>query len=318
MIVNGHSDFGLKIYYEFLQGNPHELIKTYLPQLRSGNVKFVILQAGGDFSANGIDFGDTLTVLKTLSFVRRKILENPKEFRLITRGEDFETILQNDQIGILLSIEGARCIDSDLLILDVFYDLGLRSLALTHNFRNQFGDGCKESSNGGLSNSGRKLIDYLNNRSIILDLVHLSNQSFWDAIELLKRPPIVSHSNVRTIREHERNLSDDQILAIGEKKGVIGLNFYGLFVDNDPNKATLERLIDHLDKIVELIGIDYVGLGPDFYKYFMPDYQCVDNIDDESGLSKLSESLTNRGYSDSEIKKIYFSNFIRVFKKNII
>jgi len=317
MILNAHSDYGIKIYFEFLKGNTNELTEKYLPILRRGNVKFIIMQIGGDFIEQGLDFGDTLIVMKSISFNRQKIFDNFQDFRVITRSEDVDIVMKNEQIGILFSLEGARCIDSDFLILDILHDLGLRSIALTHNKRNQFAEGCLEKSNGGLSNLGENLIHYINKHHMILDLVHLSDRSFWDAIEIIKRPPIISHSNARSLCDHSRNLTNEQIIAIGEKDGVIGLNFYKEFVDKNTDNATLERLINHLELIVELTSIDNAGLGPDFYKYFWPTFQCVQNINDESELPKIVNALLNHGYSDTDINKILLENFLRVIRKNI-
>ncbi len=317
MIINGHSDHGIKTYHEFLQGNGDYLTKFYLPILQKGNVKGVILQIGGDFHEAGMDFGDPLTVLKCISYNQREIKKNQSYFHLITRQSDIDLLLNSEKIGILFSIEGLKCMDKDFLLLDLLYQSGLRNLALTHNSRNQFADGCFEKHDGGLSNLGIELIEHVNHLNMIIDLAHLSSRSFWEVMDLIKRPPIASHSNVKSICDHVRNLDEEQIMAIGEAKGVIGLNFYKQFVAKDIQNATMDKLIDHLERIVELTGIDHVGLGPDFYRYFWLDFECVGNIENESELPNFIHHLETRGFSKDQIDKICFKNFLRVIRKNL-
>jgi membrane dipeptidase len=175
----------------------------------------------------------------------------------------------------------------------------------------------------------------MNEIGMIIDLSHASERTFWDVVKFSENPIITSHSNAKSLCDVSRNLSDEQIKAIGDKKGVIGINFVGQFIDTNLNNITIDKLIDHVDYIVNLIGIDHVGLGPDFLDYVVEDkVEIFDtsskmtqdepvemvypiNLENISKLPNLFRALENRGYSKKDIEKIQGRNFVRVYEQII-
>ncbi|MHA2196930.1 MAG: dipeptidase [Promethearchaeota archaeon] len=332
VIVDAHSDYALHVYREHLKGKKSVLKEQHLPFLRSSGVKLELLTVGGDFELfPEFDSQDYKTILKIIDSVKNEISENPDLFYLIKNSKDFEKIRNSNRIGYILALEGSNSIGSNLSLLHNYYELGVRSIALTHNSRNLLADGCAEKPAKGLSSLGKKYIEELNDLNIIVDLSHISEPSFWDVLKILKKPPIATHSNAKALCNHPRNLTDDQIKVIAKRNGVIGVNFFSTFVDK--NKATIERLIDHIDYIVKLTGIDHVGIGPDFLNYYIKDLKSLDEqisdpfgdlddyenvfevIKDPSEFPKLFDMIRKRGYTESEFKKILGENFIRVFRE---
>jgi len=332
--IDAHSDYALYVYSEYMKGNKNILKERHLPLLRRGGVNIEILTVGGDFDFfPELNSRDPFNIIKIIELIHNEIEESLDLFTLIKKSRDFEEIKNNNKIGFLLGLEGAESIEQDLSLLNKYYKLGLRSIGITHNFKNKFAYGCGEVPAKGLTNLGKNLVEELNNLNILVDLSHISESSFWDVLELIEKPPIATHSNAKALCNHPRNLSDNQIEAMAEKKGVIGLNFFSLFIDGSANNATIDKLINHIDHMVNVAGINYIGLGPDFINYYVEDselvaqntpknFGVVDNSEknleilrDPSELPMFFNRLLKRGYSDREIRKIKGENFMRVFKK---
>ena len=226
----------------------------------------------------------------------------------------------------------------------VFYDLGIRIVQLTHNWRNMVADGCAEFSNVGLSEYGKRVVDELNRLKVIVDVSHVGDQSTKEAIE---RAEIVvaSHSNARSVCDNKRNKTDEDIKAIAEKDGVIGMNSMPSackYTKMDEGiRPDINDLLDHVDYVVKLVGADYVGIGfdlidiwpaeknagstnsaPQIYGTIYPMegttagiWPYAEGIDSVVQFLNLTRGLVSRGYSDQEIKKILGLNWMRVFKR---
>ena len=328
-VVDAHSDFALHVILQRLRGRKLGLGGEHLGKLRAGGVKVEVLTVGGDFFLDGVDLRDPRNVLRVFDFIHTELNQSPNDFGLVLRGSGLDDLRREGKIALLLALEGAAAIADDFSLIRNYYRLGLRSLILTHNERNPLADGCSETPGAGLSRLGKELIREATNLNMILDLVHLSEASFFDVLELTEKPPLVSHSNVRKLCDHPRNLTDRQIKAVAECEGVIGLNFIAFLVDKDIGKATLDRLLDHADYIVDKVGIEHVGLGPDFADYYMNvleswlvQHNCapelaryVEGVEDVSRLPKITERLCGRGYTDDQVRRILGENFVRVYKK---
>ena len=273
---------------------------------------------GCDFlNWQGIDWNNPQIIYGTIDSVQNFCESNPNSVKLITTKSDLLTLQATTNIGILLSLEGSASIDSQFTHLHNYFRLGLRSIALTHNYQNQFGLGCKEQGNAGLSDLGIQLVQEITRLPMILDLVHVNERTFFDALDIYNKPPIVSHSNTKTQCNHFRNLTDDQISAVADRGGVIGVNFMSELIDEDINKATADRLIDHIDHLVAIAGIDHVGLGPDYTDYFTPEFQekYPDGIKNIEEFPYMKQFLSHRGYASSECEKIMGDNFLRVLNQ---
>lgn len=333
-IMDAHSDYALHVYREHLRGNMNVLKEQHLPFLREGFVNIEVVTVGGDFDLfPEFNSQDYATIVNVIDSVKNEISENSDLFYLIKNSRDFEKIQNNNKIGYILALEGSGSIGNDFSLLNNYYVLGLRSIALTHNNRNLLADGCAEKPDKGLSNLGKKFVEELNSLNIVIDLSHLSETSFWDVIKRINKPPVATHSNAKTLCNHPRNLTDDQIKIIAERNGVVGINFFSTFIDDNKKHATVDKLIDHIDYIVNLVGIKHVGLGPDFLNYYIKDLKTFSNqatdpfgnpreiegnfevINDPTGFPKFFELIQKRGYSDKEMKKIQGENFVRLYKE---
>lgn len=316
--VNSHSDYAIQAYRERLLRNRDALKEDYLPLLKKGGVNLEVIQVACDFfTFQGLDLNDPRHVLASIDSIRMSIRDNPEDFLLITRSGHLDELESSDKIGFLLSIEGAASIDERLALLRTYFRLGLRAVALTHNPRNIFAEGCIENRTAGLSKAGKNLIGEINNLSLILDLSHINERCFFEALDIYHKPPIVSHSNARAVHDHFRNLTDEQIKAVAQKNGVIGLNFMSLFTYKDIKQASVEHIVDHLDHIVSIAGIDHVGFGPDYTDYLPPpDNQVyVNGSENITEFSSMRNVLSQRGYGEQDIDKIMGDNFVRVFRE---
>src|SRR5256714_3696259 len=166
-------------------------------------------------------------------------------------------------------MEGGEPLGEDLNLLRVFYELGLRMVGLTHARRNAAGSGgifaATGSSNDGLTAFGREIVQECERLGIIIDLAHINPRGFEEIVDLTKKPLIVSHTNARKFYDIERNISDEQIKTIGQRGGVIGIN--AILVSGNRDKSTIDHYIDHIEHVIDLIGIDGVAIGFDFCEY---------------------------------------------------
>jgi len=210
--------------------------------------------------------------------------------------------------GFVFSFEGADPLVDDVSLLEVFYRLGLRMIGLTWNGRNAFADGQKVGPNpSGLTELGRELVERMRELGVVLDLAHIAEPGFWDALSCSEGPVVVTHANARALHPHIRNLTDDQLKAIAERGGLVGVTFVPGFLSKEP--ADLDHVLAHLDYMVRLIGEDHVGLGSDFDGITTPPTR----LGHVGCLPNLTEGMLMRGYSAERIEKILGGNWARVF-----
>jgi membrane dipeptidase len=201
--------------------------------------------------------------MEMLDTFYNELAENKDKIMLALSTEEIRKAKKDGIISSMLSIEGGESIEGNLAVLRLFHRLGVRMSGLTHNNRNRIGDGIAEArTKGGLTEFGVQLVKELNRLGIVIDVSHLSDNGFWDVIETSKAPIIASHSNSRKLCGISRNLNNDQIKALSESGGVVGINFWPLSISK--HKSDIEKALDHIDHISELVGVDYVGLGSDF------------------------------------------------------
>jgi len=246
----------------------------------------------------------------------------------VMRVEDIRAAKKEGKIGVGFHFQNSRPVEYDLRLMDVFYRLGVRVIQITYNEKNAVGDGCTEITDCGLSKFGKEMILKMNTIGMVVDLSHVGYRTAMEAIDVSKDPVIFSHSNANSVCPSKRNLKDDQIKALAQNRGVIGINAFPAFVKK--NGPTLDDLIDHIDYIANLVGIDHIGIGFDFaqesseeYKAFgydpevypLPPWTYPRDIDDVSKTPNLTSGLLTRGYSESDIRKILGDNFIRVFSE---
>ena len=242
----------------------------------------------------------------------------------------YEDIITNQKEGKLSSLltieEGGVCL-GNIEFLRNFYRLGVRMITLTWNFKNEIAnpnvdftslngqrpDFTKPNTTDGLTEKGIEFVKEMNRLGIVIDCSHLSDKGFYDVIKYSKKPIVCSHSNSRSVCNHVRNLTDDMLFKLKENGGVTGINFCHSFTISEDRDATVSDLVDHIDYIKNLIGIDYIGLGSDFDGISNKDIE----LKDASLMHLLVDELKRRNYSDLEIDKITHLNVLRVLKENI-
>ncbi|MBC7251440.1 MAG: membrane dipeptidase [Anaerolineae bacterium] len=256
----------------------------------------------------------TAQALRIVDTFFQEMAANEAILTLATSAADIERAKAEGKIAGVLGLEGAEALVGDLGVLRMFYRLGVRSIGLTWNFRNEAADGVDEArTGGGLTEFGVQLVKEMNRLGIMIDIAHLAPAGVRDVLTLSEAPVIASHANARALCPHRRNLSDEQLEGIAANGGVVGVTFVPAFVSEDPAQATLERTLDHIDHIVRVAGIDHVGLGSDFDGF--PQSAVNVGLEDVTRLPNITAGLLARGYKPAEVKKILGGNFLRVFRQ---
>lgn len=277
-----------------------------LPRLKLGKVN---LQVWAVFVES--KFKPHLTLEKTFRQIETfyKIVEKyERDLQILKSIDDLDC---KEKIILLLSLEGGDSIGEDLYLLDLYYRLGVRSIGFTWNQRNQIADGVWEGeTGGGLTSFGRKLVKQMNSLGMLIDLAHMSEKGFNDAIFLTDQPIIVSHANCRSICKHPRNLTDQQLKILAENNGLLGITFYPYFLTGTKT-ATINDVIKHIIHVADLIGVDYIGIGSDFDGIDA----TTEGLEDISKFGELEFALSKAGFNHKEIRKILGGNSIRVIEK---
>lgn len=295
-------------------------------------------------------------VMKLIDKMEEYQINHSSIFSLCKSYHELEFALNEGKFCGIMGAEGGKMIEGSIDNLQILYNRGVRYLGLTWNTSNEIAISAKDENEkgikSGLTEFGKIVVKKMNEIGMIIDVSHLSESAFWDVVSLSTSPIIASHSNCYTLAPHYRNLTDDQIKAIANSGGYIGINFYFKFIEPNANQneitniqskfknysnnlddsdliafneqryefmlnnssnagVSIDKLIDHIDYIVKLAGIDYVGLGSDFDGSIT----TVNELYDATCYPILTKKLTERGYKDDEIKKILGGNFIRVFKQ---
>lgn len=289
------------------------------------------------------------------------IARNRDRMMLVTNPKELRQAVKQKKLGCMMGVEGGHMMEDNLNDLDSFYKRGVRYMTLTWNNSTSWATSAADETHKkdslphkGLTDFGKQVVKRMNELGMLVDLSHVGEQTFWDAIHTSTRPVIASHSNAYTLCPVPRNLKDEQIKAVGRNGGIIDLNFYSGFVDSnyakrkdhfllahktevdslknlkkpsyeieewiskkypgeaDAIRPDLSQLLDHLDYIVKLIGVDHVGLGSDFDGI----ESAPKPLDDVTAFPLVTKALLERGYSKKEVEKILGGNFIRVFKAN--
>ncbi len=266
----------------------------------------------------GIDYAQRTTA-EMIRLLRELEAESNDRLVLVRDVIELTGSIENNKIAAILHFEGAECIEPDLSNLESYYKAGLRSLGITWSRSNAFGSGVpfkhphSPDTGPGLTAAGKQLVKACNRLGIMIDLSHLNEKGFWDVQKISVAPLVATHSAAHHICPSTRNLTDDQIDAIGQSGGLIGINFHVGFIrpdgESDPN-TPLTDIVRHLDHIVGRIGINHVALGSDFDGALMPS-----EMKDVSGLPQLVATLQGAGYSDLDLKKITHENWLRVLRE---
>ncbi|WP_417457810.1 dipeptidase [Kordiimonas sp.] len=289
-----------------------------------------------------------------IAIVERMVAEAPTKFRIAKTVADVEQAFADGVIALPLGMENGSPVMADLENLDYFYERGIRYITLAHSKSNDISDSSYDVNRqwNGLSDFGQSVVQRMNELGIMVDISHVSDDAFWQVMELAAVPPIASHSSARHFTPgFERNMSDDMIKALANKGGVIMINYGSAFLTEEANKygptmdeeylkyladngledstdlkdqyeteyrktnpypyATTDDVLDHIDHVVKLAGVDYVGIGSD---YDGVGDSLPTGLKDVASYPTLVAGLVKRGYSEEDIKKILSGNILRVWR----
>ena len=325
-VIDMHFDLPLGLFWN--RDRQGVIAQDFLPQFQAGNVNLL----GAALYVEDKDLSEGLRVaLDQVALLQKEIAQTP-QLKLCRDFSEIERARAGNKIALLLTMEGAEPLSDDLHLLSIFYGLGLRMISLTHARENAAAAGGifapRGSPSHGLTNFGRDLVRESERLGIILDLAHINPAGFDEVVNLTARTLIVSHTNARRFYDIERNISDEQIKMIGERGGVIGIN--AILVSPKGEEATLERYVDHIEHVANLIGIDGVGIGFDFCQFLWRQMPAAKREELESKLTRphflaeldnhgdarnVTRKLVERGFSDVQIEKILRGNWLRVLKQ---
>lgn len=235
---------------------------------------------------------------------------------IVTFVEDLEENIEAGVLSAIMHFEGAEMIDENFYALEMYHNAGLRSIGPVWSRSNIFAHGVpfghdqSPDTGPGLTDRGRELVRACNLLGIMLDVSHLNEKGFWDLAGITTAPIVATHSNVWEICKSTRNLTDKQLDAIRDSDGMVGVNYNVPFFDPEARRDSnvpLGLLADHVDYLVERIGIDRVGFGSDYDGALMPD-----GLSDVSKQQNLIDELRTRGYDQEALEKLAYKNWIRV------
>ena len=338
-------------------GQRQEKTHMDLPRMREGNqnVQFFACFASPSWIEKKKVVQVTLDYMDSFHTLMRNY---PDQIEQATTADDVRRIADAGKLAGILCVEGGHSIDDDLSILRMYHRLGARYMTLTWNNTNNWADGVlDEPRHGGLNHLGKEVVREMNRLGMLVDISHVAPATFWDAIATTTKPVIASHSSAKSICAAPRNLEDDQIKAVADNGGVIGVNYEITFVgeayrvakaalddekteavkraekDNPAHSDSLKsalreiddlqdekvaelrkphytEIVDHIDHMVSVAGIDHVGLGSDFDGATMPE-----GMEDCTKVPLITDELVRRGYSEGDTRKILGENFMRVMEE---
>jgi membrane dipeptidase len=323
-----------------------------IPRMREGGMNAIFFSIWIDGRIMG-----PLAIQKALDqidAVRQNVKLHSKDMVLARTADDVRRAHEQGKIAALMGIEGGHMLGNDIRMVRIYSDLGVRYLTLSHFYNDEWADSSTDKpAHNGLTDYGKEIVREMNRTGMLVDISHVSDKTFYDALEVSKAPLIASHSSCRALCNHVRDMTDDMIKALAAKGGVIQINYEKSFIDQAYKNASdklsggvvalvdllkkkcgddeacigktmaeqekqaiaegklphvsWERIIDHIDHVVKLVGPDHVGLGSDFDGASMPE-----GMEDCSKLPEITEALLRKGYSEDDIRKILGGNTLRV------
>lgn len=327
-VVDAHNDLLLELVLRDGDNNP--FASAWLPQLRAGGV---VLQICPLYAADAGDEARTVVDVQVAAF-DRAVRQNADEVVQIRSAGDLDGL--DGRLGLMLSMEGVEALHGDPRAFGDLWDAGVRMVSLTWNYENPFAGGL-DAPEQGLTDAGRELLGTFAERGVVLDLAHASEPTFFEALEASPGAQVVvSHAGCRGVHDHVRNVSDDQLRALAEREGVLGIMALTLTVGRDG--ASFERYLDHLDHAVDTMGIEHVALGSDFIdqvieaelaagKPLNPATQeamdlgggrlAIQELVGPADYPALLDALRGRGYEGERLDAIAHANLLRVLRAGL-
>jgi len=364
IVVDTHADTPQRFLdenFDIGSTDPKDSGHISLDKARAGNLGAEFFSIWVEPETNQGHFAQH--TLDLIDSVYEQAARHPDRMMMAFSVEDIERAHKQKKLAALMGIEGGHSIENDIHLLRDFYRLGVRYMTLSWSNTNEWADSSGDIDNpkvqhhNGLTDFGRQVVLEMNRLGMMVDISHVADKTFWDTIATTTAPVIASHSSARALTEAPRNMTDDMLRAVAKNGGVVNVNFYSGFVDEDYRKANeaigkqakdaekaylekqkadgkavtyididrierewaakiprppLKSLIDHIDHIAKVAGIDHVGLGSDFDGVAGA---TPEGIDSAADLPKITQALLDRGYSAGDIHKILGGNTLRVFKE---
>ncbi len=327
---------------------PQAQLHTDIPRLKQGGLgaQFWSVYVPASTAHDGTAL---VATLEQIEMVRAMVDYYSDTFEMARTAEDIQRIHRSGKIASLIGVEGGHCIENSLSILRQLYRLGARYMTLTHSDTLQWADSATdESQHGGLTEFGEEVVAEMNRLGMLVDLSHVSPETMRDALRVTKAPIIFSHSSARAIADHPRNVPDDVLRLVAINRGVVMVNFYSVFVvpesaargvarleyqkelrvkyedekevqaalriwekQHPIEPGTIHHLIDHIDHIKKIAGVDSIGIGSDFDGVPVLPAQ----LQDVSTYPFVTQALLDRGYTEAEILKILGGNVLRALRE---
>ena len=340
VVAELHRD-SFEVMHRRREGQAHPLVEGLLPRFLNGGYDVVVFIVGGD-SVTHRNMSDRPLEgsLDVMDFFINECQASDGKASIIKYKEDVPDEPDKDHVWFLMELEGGRPFQEDyssgrrmhekLATLRAFYRMGLRSVQLTHNGRNELADGMHDwRTGGGLSEFGVAVVREMNRLHMLIGVSHLTDRCLFEVLEVSSDPVIASHCNARAVLDHRRNLTDDQLRALAQNGGIVGIHFLTMMLveKGDGRNPTLEDYMRHIDHVSELIGPQHIGFGilgndPTYTDCFprtardtirTPEHPDGMEYGDQAAL--LMEGLDKRGYSTEEIHGIMGGNFARVMRQ---
>lgn len=308
-IADLHCDTISEIYDGLKRGEQIYLLSNHLRvdlnKLKKANY---ILQNFAVFVDIGREKNPYQCAKEQIKTFKNEINKNKNIIQQVTTAEEIFENQKRGRISALLTLEEGEICEGDEDKLEEFYKEGVRMMTFTWNYENSL------ATKEGLTDKGISFLSKMEKLGILPDVSHLSNAGFYDVVRYSTKPFVASHSNAAALCNHRRNLSDDMIRKIAEKGGIIGVNFYGLFLENESENGTcqsrVKKIADHILHMIHVGGLSCVGLGTDFDGFI-----GMSEIADCSQLFLLEKELKRRNLTEREIESICYKNVFNLYKE---
>ncbi|SDG56762.1 membrane dipeptidase [Lentzea fradiae] len=330
VVADTHNDLLTAIAHRPVdQWVPH-FRDRWLPQLRAGGVNLQVLPVFVDdvFRPEGA----LRQTLREIEAAHRIAEAHPGDVRLCVNGAEIDAALDSGRIALVLALESAPGVGEDVELLETLSRLGVRIASLAHFGRTALADGSGEDATGSrLTRAGVAALGLMERLGMIFDVSHLGAAGVDHVLELATRPVMATHSSARALRDHHRNLTDDQLRGIAATGGVVCVNFFAPFLHE--SDFTIDRLVDHFEHIADVAGLPHVGLGPDFVKEVLedttppccetpfiegvPTTRFIPGLEGPQGLPLVTEALLKRGWADDDIALVLGRNVLDLFRAEL-
>ncbi|WP_129667881.1 dipeptidase [Phytoactinopolyspora endophytica] len=330
VVADAHNDLLCTVVPRAPQRWAGFFAERWLPQLRDGGVDVQVLPVFIDDVYR--PEGALRQTLRMIECAHRIVAGNPDDVALCRDGAEIDSALETGRIAFVLALESAPGVADDVELLETLHRLGVRIASLAHFGRTPLGDGSAEDATGGrLTRRGVDALGLMERIGMIFDVSHLGVAGVEHVLELATRPVIATHSSARALRDHHRNLTDDQLIGIAATGGMVCVNFFAAYLHE--RDWSIDRLVDHLEHVASAIGVDRVGLGPDFVKEVFEETtpRCCEDpggaagdigistigylpgLEGPRGLPLVTEALLRRGWSEPDIRGVLGENLRALF-----